>query len=369
MKVAVLKLGARIVFGSKVGSSGGSGEAASLIDMLTKGGVDVHCFTKILAKDENPSHVTLLDINDSFQQIVTPEYGALIVINGAVNFFGGQEDPSQILNYRVINQFTGPVYYIYCDPNLPLKQIWSSIEKKPWASNWSKSDIEITKPIHVVSQSYNLVKNKELFEKQGYTVASIQQYDFQKFPMMFEQIEEPLFGKTIDISYGGTFRSGRREKKLIEFYFGYPTSINIEVFGKIKQTDFNEKKIANLRPPLFTGPVDYNKMITKMSSSKCHIAIGDNQYPDFEMISQRVYESIMAGCLVFIDVEFDKNKRIFGHNKYLSGFSYVKNRDEVVERFNSLSDEDIQKIVKLQHIVVDFNEKEYCENFVKLLGA
>lgn len=364
MKVAVLKLGARLVFGDKIGTSGGTGEAVSLIDMLVKGGVAVDCYTKVLASDPKPSHVNVYDI----KQLPTKGYDALVVVNGSVNFFGGAEDVEQILNYKIINQFDGPVVYLYCDPNLPLKQIWSSIEKKSWASNWKREEIEVTRDIHVISQSYNLEKNKSIFESNGYKVASIKQYPFQKFPMMRDKAIEPMFGRNVDLSYGGTFRSGRREKKLIDFYWGYPDSLKVEVFGKIKEDDFNPKKVEGLRPPRFTGSVDYSKMIEKMSDAKYHIAIGDNMYPDFEMISQRVYEAIMAGCIVLIDNEFDKKKRIFGHNGALSKFSYVSDRTQVIDRIQSLNDDALNNMRALQFDAVGFNEKEYCDEFVKLIG-
>jgi hypothetical protein len=139
------------------------------------------------------------------------------------------------------------------------------------------------------------------------------------------------------------------------------------VFGKIKLDDFNPKKIEGLVAPKFTGPVDYSKMIDKMSDAKYHIAIGDNMYPDFEMISQRVYEAIMAGCLVFIDKDFDKNKRVFGNNKILSDFLYVSDRKEVYERIKELDDGTLNTMRTLQHLTVGFNEKEYCDGFVKLI--
>jgi hypothetical protein len=366
MKVAVLKLGARLVFGDKIGTSGGTGEAVSLIEMLIKGGVEVECYTKVLASD--PKGPCLIhNIEDTHDVVNNMGYDALVVVNGTVNFFGGAEDRAQILNYKMINEFKGPVVYLYCDPNLPLKQIWSSIEKKPWASNWKQSEIEVTRDIHVISQSYNLDKNKAIFESNGYGVASIKQYPFQMFPMMRNKVDEPMFGRSVDISYGGTFRSGRREKKLIDFYFGYPPELKVEVFGKIKLDDFNPKKIEGLVAPKFTGPVDYSKMIDKMSDAKYHIAIGDNMYPDFEMISQRVYEAIMAGCLVFIDKDFDKNKRVFGNNKILSDFLYVSDRKEVYERIKELDDGTLNTMRTLQHLTVGFNEKEYCDGFVKLI--
>lgn len=371
MKLAVIKLGARLVFGDKVGTSGGSGEAASLVNMLVEGGTEVHCYTKVLPKDSKPNNITMFNIEDEYAEINNRGYDGLIVVNGSVNFFGGAEDRAQILNYWLINNFKGSVIYLYCDPNLQLKQLWGAMEKKPWSSKYNEKDIVITRDIHVISQSYNLEKIKEIFEKQDYKLASIDQYDFQKFPMMASYtLHDPtMFGYASDISYGGTFRSGRREKKLIDFYFGYPDDIDIEVFGKIKLTDFNEKKIENLRPPKFTGTVDYNKMIHKMSESRAHVVIGDNQYPGFEMISQRAYEAVMAGCVVFVDSEFDKNRRIFGANKALSDFLYVDNRDQVIDKIRNLEHKDIQKISEMQKKAIGFNKDEYCQGFIKLIES
>lgn len=362
MKIAVLKLGARLVFGDKIGTSGGTGEAVSLIEMLSKADCDVTCYTKLL-KSDPVAPVAVNDIEQTYDSVNQQGYDALVVVNGTVNFFGGAEDRAQIMNYNIINNFNGPVVYLYCDPNLPLKQIWSSIEKKPWSSNWNRKDIEITRDIHVISQSYNLDKNKSIFESNGYKVASITQYPFQMFPMMRTKAIEPPFGRNVDISYGGTFRSGRREKKLIDFYWGYPEDISVEVFGKIKLEDFNAKKTKDLRPPLFTGAVDYSKMIAKMSDAKYHVVIGDNMYPDFDMISQRTYEAIMAGCVVFLDQEFDKNKRVFPN----LDFFYVKNREDVISKIKSLDGSNLKDIAKSQYDAVGFNEQEYCDSFAKLI--
>lgn len=365
MKVAVIKLGARIILGNKVGSSGASGEARSIINMLTEGGADVHCFTKILAKDEIPDTVTMHQIEEEYDTI--NEYDKLVVINGSVNFFGGVEDRAQILNYWMINNFAGTPIYIFCDPNLSLKQLWPSISKKPWASNWKESDILITKPVNVISQSTN--KEKVLSAFKDVDVKTFNQYDFQKFPMMFERPDTGIFGREFerDLSYGGTFRSGRREKKLIDFYFGYPDDLNVEVFGKIKLKDFNEKKIDGLRAPIFTGPVDYDKMLHKMTLSKAHVAIGDAVYPQIGMISQRIYESIMSDCLTFIDEEFDPTKRVFGSSSDLRDVCYIKNRNQVYDRLKSFTDLDIEELASLQHKAVAFDRESYCKIFTSIV--
>ena len=98
MKIAVVKLGARVSYSSQ-GTSGGTGEAISIINML-KSHADVTVFTKILKKDKNPDDVTFVDIEDDCN---TANFDALVVINGSVNFFGGAEDWHQIMNYKIIN--------------------------------------------------------------------------------------------------------------------------------------------------------------------------------------------------------------------------------------------------------------------------
>jgi len=365
MKVAVIKIGARIIVGDKVGSSGASGEARSIINMLVEGGADVHCFTKILAKDPVPERVTMHQIEEDWDTV--NEYDKLVIINGNANFFGGAEDRTQILNYVMINKFKGIPTYIYCDPNLPLRQLWPAIANKKWASNWKEDDIVIQKRVNVISQSTNIEEIDTAFS--SVKIQNLTQYDFQKFPMMFERPEGNLFGREFDrdLSYGGTFRSGRREKKLIEFYFGHPEDLDVEVFGKIKLKDFNPKKIGDLRPPAFTGPVDYDNMLKKMYSSRAHIAIGDGHYPKFGMISQRVYESIMSDCLTFIDTDFDPTHRIFGNCSELTEICYIKNRKQVYDRLKHLSDPDIEYLAELQHKAVGFDREKYCNNFVHIV--
>jgi hypothetical protein len=370
MKVAVLKLGARVAYGAN-DTSGGNGEARSCIKMLNDGGADVHIYTKILKKDVIPEDLNFHQIANEYDGVNKQDYDALVVINGAVNFFGGISDPEQILNYHIINHFKGPVFYIYFDPNLSLKQIWPSIEKKEWAGDWKKEDILITRnDIRLICQVHNTAKAKEVNEKAGITFKDVQHYPLYKFPMLNPRFtQQALFDNQVDISYGGTFRSGKREKKLVQFYFGYPEDISVEVFGKIKLDDFDAKKIEGLRPPLFTGAVAYDKMIPKMAEAKSHIVIGDMQYPEFEMINQRTYEAIQANCITFIDSDFDRKCRVYANNRELGDLLYVSSRSEVLDRLNILKNdtEAMKQIADEQVQCINFDGREYCEDFVALI--
>ena len=152
MKIAVIKLGSRIAVGSR-GTSGGTGEVLSVIKILTNGGNEVTAFTKILSKDEKPEGFTIRNIEDYYTEINNMGFDALLVLNGNVNYFGGQDDPSQTINYNIINNFKGKVFYVLCDAALLLNQIWKSVEKKPWGTNYSEKDINIIRDdiIYIIS--------------------------------------------------------------------------------------------------------------------------------------------------------------------------------------------------------------------------
>ena len=111
MKVAVLKLGGRI---ANEGHSITSFEAVSVSKMLSIGGFKVDCFTKISSKDKPIPELNIIDIMQNYNK-VSGNYDALMVINGNINFYGGEEPPDQLLNLHIINNFNGPVFYIFID--------------------------------------------------------------------------------------------------------------------------------------------------------------------------------------------------------------------------------------------------------------
>ena len=121
MKVALIKLGSRISVSSK-GTSGGTGEALSIIKMLVKSGVDVDAYTEVLNKDNLENlDFNIYNLEDTYKDINSKPYDALLVMNGNINYFGGNDVPSQTLNYYIINHFEGKIFYILCDCNLLLK--------------------------------------------------------------------------------------------------------------------------------------------------------------------------------------------------------------------------------------------------------
>ena len=371
MEVGVIKLGSRISFNAN-DTSGGNGEARSIIKMLHGGGAGVHIFTKILKKDNLVTEYTWHNIAKS-DQADLDALDALIVLNGNVNFFGGAEDVEQLINYEIINNFQGPVFYIYCDPELTLKQVWPSVEKKPWASNWSAERLNIArKDIIYVSQPYDVDIILEELGKNEVIPDSIHHFPFEKFPCLNEQLP---FNKNpeVDLSYGGTMRGGKRAKKMVKFYFGHPEDISVEMFGKIDLGDFSKIKSLKLDPtlraPMFTGPVRYDEMLTKMNRAMAHCVIGDPFYEQINDMAQRAYESIWSNVVTFIDADLDKIRRVYGADKQLADFLYVSSRAELSEKIQLLkkSSETRKEIVEAQIKAIAFDAGDYCNDFVSLL--
>lgn len=374
MDVGVIKLGSRISFNAN-DTSGGNGEARSIIKMLHGGGCGVHIFTKILKKDNLVPEYKWHNIAESSQSDLD-ELDALIVLNGNVNFFGGAEDVEQLLNYEIINNFQGPVFYIYCDPELTLKQVWPSVAKKPWATNWSEARLDIKrKDIIYISQPYDVDIIMEELGKNEVIPDSIHHFPFEKFPCLNAQLP---FNKNpeVDLSYGGTMRGGKRAKKMLKFYFGHPEDISVEMFGKIDFDDFQkiftEKKMPGfkfLRQPTFTGPVRYDEMLPKMNRAMAHCVIGDPFYEQINDMAQRAYESIWSNVVTFIDTDLDKIRRVYGVDKQLADFLYVSTREELSEKIQLLKKDPAtrKEIVDAQIKAIGFDAGDYCNDFVSLL--
>lgn len=368
MKFAVIKLGSRIAI-SSAGTSGGTGETLSIIKMLTTAGAEVTAYTKILAKDVVPSDFTIKDIESECDNINNEGYDALFVLNGNVNYFGGQDDPSQTINYKVINTFKGKVVYVLCDVNLILKQVWPSIEKKPWSVNYKREEIEITrKDMICISQPRRTQLIDEKERKAGISFAKIVHYPLEKFPLLtLKGIEYPFNENPIwDLSYGGTFRSGKREEDMVKFYFGYDEKYKVEMFGKITADNFSDKYVGRRRAPEFGKAVSYDMFPTKMLEASATVIIGDKEYKKVDDLAQRIYESIMIGNVVLIDRSYDFNGRVFTDPE-LKSFCYVNSSLDVSRRLDRLKDPVFRKhIVDLQRENTAIDIENFCKQFAQL---
>lgn len=372
-KIGIVKLGARISFNAS-DTSGGNGEARSIVNVLQKSGLEVHIFTKILKKDDLLSQFKWHNIMSDNERN-TDGLDALVVINGSVNFFGGAEDPFQILNYEIINKFKGPVFYFYCDPALLFKEVTPLMVGRSWESNWNLNSLKVPSDIHFICQSKNLEHLKHVLSKKNVIQpCTLAHFPFDKFPCLnecvpLENLKEPKF----DLSYGGTMRGGRRINKMIKYYFGAPENISVEMFGKIELKDFPSDKVGDLRPPSFGEPVTYNEIIPKMTESMAHMIIGDPLYETLDHGAQRTYEALWAGNVIFIDPDLDKNRNTWHFDdedfqQYLNTYFYPNDRDELYSRIQEIKTYNLRRdFVAAQREAVKWNEQEYCDQLRSLI--
>lgn len=359
MKLAVVKIGARIAVNNN-STSCGTGETVSVISILVGAGFQVDAYTKILDNDDKPINFNIYDIETEYDKINDRGYDALVVLNGNANFFGGAENLLSLLTYNVLNNFKGKVYYILCDPYLIPKQIWKSVEAKPWCNKYKEEDINITRTdINIITQVPDLDAIKTVIEKQ-IVVNSIQFFPFERFPLYTMKDFDRPKEYECDIMYDGTFRSGRREADMIKFYFGYPEDIRVEMFGKLKLENFKENKYGELVPPMFNKSVKYDEFSKKMNTSIATIAIGDSDYKKLGILGQRIYESVRIGNVIFIDNSYDADKKAFD-DPYLKDFSYVEDRNDVIERIRALKKHPnfINEIIERQRKDVTFDAPKY----------
>jgi hypothetical protein len=376
MKVAVLKIGGRIHNEAKV--PGPIGEVLFIIQMLVAAGCDVHAYSLISKKKSEIPGCILHDITseDELEALKTAGFDACVVVNGSVNFFGGEYSPEQILNFRVMHDLaeTDPeIRFFYCltDGKLGLSPLVPKIKNRPWASDFDLERLTIDDcRFSYVSQLYDKPTNLKLIEKLKVPIEEVFYFPFEKIPLLKEGVESPSSlledDRDIDILYVGGFRGGSRAKKMVEYFYGLPDDISIMVRGTIDAKDFQKLPVSSLRPPIFGTKVSYSDLFRVLSGSKAVICIGDPMYHGAG-ISTRVYEAIASGQVTFIDVEYDPNRFVY-RNPTLRDFCYVSGRKDLVEKVRILKDGDLRsKISDLQKKDTLLNKTEFSNDFVKIL--
>lgn len=372
MKIAVIKLGARITWNT--GGAVAPGEAVSICKALTLGGAEVHVFTKIIKKDTLDPSITWHDIADADQGDLDM-LDVLVVINGNVNFFGGAEDREQILNYEIINNFQGRVVYIMCDPELQLKQIWPFGPKKEWGTKYREENVFISRDdIEVLSQPFDLKAVKAGWK--GVPIAKFFHFPMERFPYLNGAVS-PTNSPTVDLMYGGTPRGGRRIPNLYKWYWNLPKDISAEIFGSIDTDDFFKHPKIGLSPlfmkdsaaPTFTGKVKYDQVLPKMSTALAHLATGDPSYETLDIIPQRVAECHTAGNIVFVDSNMDKSRRIYPVGTMAHDFLYVQSQAELVDRLRIVkADSGIRhELLEAQRTATNFDAVTFCASLVQAL--
>jgi hypothetical protein len=372
MKINVLKIGANI---TAANGSLLTDEVHAVIKMLHRCGHDVHYYTIKTRNWVELPEATFHDIND-FDESAYNEYDALVVLNGNVNFYGGCETRGDLMTYSFINKSSCPVYYVLTDWLLPLAQMWKGVEDKQvkyeWKNKYTQDQIEITRTdIVMISQIYDIDGLKVILEKREIEYADIVYFPFHEYLVHeYEPIPIiPIEDRMLDLVYGGTFRGGHRQDKMLKYYFGYAETSAVLMFGNIKHKHFNPKRVGDMRYPSFGKKVAHRDFFSAYQKSIATVTISDKKYEN-AAISNRTNEAILGNVVCFIDREYDPQMKIF-RNELTRNFCYVDSREDVESRLVFLKNNPsaFDKLIREQYADVKrgLDKTEFAETFAAII--
>lgn len=313
LNIGLFKFGANITQSTSI-QTASNFDLFSLAPILSNAGHTVRIFTRITRNTVIKKPYKLHDYMnvDSLNKL-----DALLVFNGPINFFGGTEDPGLPKQYELINSFDGPVYYVMTDCRYPMIQLWKMMLLKEWHVKYNESKLMVTRDdIQYIYQGTDVEKLINLNTRRKKNVI-VKSENVHHFPIDWaimlnppEPIMTPIEDRTYDLIYGGSNRDAARRNKLDEYYID--NNLDCHIFGSIKVKE-------NKNP---VGTVPHKYYIKYLSKGKATVIIMDKFYQD-NFFTLRMYESILAGCITFIDLEADSNKLFYSYNPMLKELMYV----------------------------------------------
>jgi hypothetical protein len=211
----------------------------------------------------------------------------------------------------------------------------------------------------IVSQAKNLSMVKELHEGIP-EIGDVVYFPLERYKLVNEfEIAEPTI-KFSDVIYGGSYRSGRREAKMNKYLFD--TEYDVEIFGNASLDQF---KLPYTKAPTFTGKVAQTEFVSKTSTGIASIIIGDPNYNN-NMITLRVWETMLSDAICFIDQDFDPNYEIL-QNQYF----YVSAKEELERKIKEIKNDAAlcKQLLDYQHdrIHHHFDRETYLMELHKLI--
>lgn len=398
-RVLVAKFGGsngRICFGkvAKDGSisrsrdiTSGCTEAKTIIDILERSGrFEIGVLTKVLDKDYLPEkyefYSTLeLGHEDMDKFFAEKKFDYMIVINGSINCFGGAEDAMvpDLCIYRMMHYFPGKIFYCQCDLAINLLlDVYEYISSKQWSSKYKREEYDISsKDITMLTQANDLDAHlKEVNKPKMYQFKreQLKHFSFERYPviMPFAHVSRNECPK-YDLGYGGTLRGGRRIKKLVKYYFGYPEGILVNLYGKLDDPKLLEsaKKAYGdslMMPELGTicNFVDNGKVLNQ---SLATVVIGDEIFERTQTVQQRAWQAICANVIAFVDEALDKKKSFYGNDDFMKRFMYVSSREDVMKRITGIKAKPVIRdiVLKKQQEMASFNIESWANELADLI--
>ena len=328
----------------------GDNECVGFYKMLELAGV-----TPYYLKQTNFNEINTITLNEISD---INDFDYVFLYNYNINFYGGIENSFIINCIHLLSKYKKDIYYLLVDMGIFFKQLGSAILNKPWDSvkNLEEKDITLNNIVYI-SQGYDLDLINTLKQGKGVISNSTKYYPLQVMSLFNKDIkfDDYSFNRDYDLYYGGSFRSGRRESQFIDYFFN--KNINAALFGSISENDFKD---YTGKYPIFNGKVKQNLIIDENKKGLATIILSEKNYNN-NMITLRLYESLLADMVVFIDNKFD-SKHIIFKDPELKEFNYVKSGKELEEKILKLkNDRDfLYNIIMKQR--KEFNERLFVKS-------
>lgn len=354
LNVGVVKCGANLTQSKSI-QTASNFDVFSLLPIIAEAGHTVRVFTKITRNTIIKKPYMLHDLMkvQSFDKL-----DVLLIFGGPVQFFGGVEDKGFMHLYTLLNKFKGRVYMVMTDSRYPLMQLWDYITIKDWHTKYERDDLYVTRDdIHYLYQGRDTSKLFEMCERRTRFV-NIKEENIHPFPIdwaiMLDPPEpklRPLDERVYQLAYGGSNRDANRKNRFKHYYFDNGLETNI--FGSIKIEGDNNK----------IGTVAHKLFVNQMSKSIATVIICDKFYKD-NFFTLRMYESIIAGCITFIDDELDTQHLFYKDDEMLIDLLYVHSVDEMkvkLDRILELGQDFFANIQRRQLVCIQnmYSENEY----------
>lgn len=272
-----------------------------------------------------------MKFNNVRVDLANPEkYDAILFMNSTPNFFGGLENQDIVNKYRFLAKCKCPIFYLFNDRALTFMQLWPAIQKRTWNID-TEDTIKIKSDIHLVSQFSDIEECIKINNKFN----DIKDGRFIDFGCWRLDNYESLFTENqgvYDLIYGGSFRSGRREEKYKDYL--YDKDLNVAIYGTMKPSNFKGME-DHKAPETWLGKVNCLDVIKTNSLGFATVIVGERGFNN-NIHTIRMYESILANTITFIDNDLDSQ-----HTIYEDDFLYVHNGKELEEKIKVLKEDKV----------------------------
>lgn len=352
MKIAITKIGANITFSSH-NSSAANADIQYVIKTMYGGDESFSICSKFTRNTVLPKAIPLLDIEkvESFD-----EFDAVMVFNGTINFFGGNPNPSLLALYRALSKTKkAKIFYIQTDGAIFFKQLWPLIKDRDWAKGLSEDEFKIDEEnVTYLTQGRDIKKmSKEIqYTRNAIIPKRMVHIPWERTILSMNQPTSvpKLSVRTYDLGFGGYIRNAHKRKR-IEHYYDSPLMKTL-LFGNLRDIRLNNTKV--------NSPIAYQDMVFTMQKCKSTVIVGDEIYEN-NFHTLRMYEGILAGCLVFIDRRLDKLNTFY--KEIDEGNLLVDNIQEVRSQLRQESVEEAAENIRTK-IIESFSKENLKQQII-----